>query len=138
MLYLDTSLLVAAFTDEPGSARVDSLLRKPDECMISEWVIAEFSAALSIKVRTGQISDAHRDHALVLFSRMTAESLGLLPVQSHHFRRAAQLSDQYRPGLRAGDALHLAVAGDKGVTLCTFDRRQARAGKALGIATRVI
>jgi len=34
-----------------------------------------------------------------------------------------------------GDALHLAIAGDKGATLCTLDRRLAEGGLALGVNT---
>jgi predicted nucleic acid-binding protein len=40
--------------------------------------------------------------------------------------------------LRAADALHLAIAKDIGATLCTFDKRLASAGKALGVSARLI
>ncbi|HWX27774.1 MAG TPA: hypothetical protein VNZ53_10105 [Steroidobacteraceae bacterium] len=36
-------------------------------------------------------------------------------------------------GLRAGDALHLAVCADHGATLCTLDHRLSDAGSALGV-----
>jgi predicted nucleic acid-binding protein len=38
-------------------------------------------------------------------------------------------------GLRGGDALHLAICGDQGATLCTLDRTQSEACTALGIST---
>jgi uncharacterized protein len=51
------------------------------------------------------------------------------------FRTAARLADQHAIGLRAGDALHLAICASHGATLCTLDRRLGDAGSALGIKT---
>ena len=55
-----------------------------------------------------------------------------------HFRIAARFADQYALALRAGDALHLAIAGDKGASLCTLDRRLAEGGMALGVNTLML
>ena len=38
-------------------------------------------------------------------------------------------------GLRAGDALHLAICADHGATLCTLDRRLGDAGPLVGVRT---
>jgi hypothetical protein len=46
--------------------------------------------------------------------------------------------DQQGLGLRAGDALHLAVAAEHGATLWTLDVRLAEAGPVLGVATGVV
>jgi uncharacterized protein len=51
------------------------------------------------------------------------------------FRTAARFADQHALGLRAGDALHLAICADHGATLCTLDRRLSEAGPALGVKT---
>jgi predicted nucleic acid-binding protein len=47
---------------------------------------------------------------------------------------AAEIAEQ--TGVRTLDALHLAAArrADEGITVLTFDRRQARAARALGLA----
>ena len=50
-------------------------------------------------------------------------------------RTAARFADQHALGLRAADALHLAVCADLGATLCTLDRRLHEAGPPLGVST---
>lgn len=135
--YLDTSLLVAALTNERDTARVQSwLTQRPEgDLAVSEWVATEFSAALSIKLRTGQIEAQHRADALAMFARLRSENLRMLPVTGIEFRSAAHYADQHKLGLRAGDALHLAICAGHGATLCTLDRRLSVAGSALGVKT---
>jgi uncharacterized protein len=140
MLYLDTSLLVAALTNETETQRMQSWLgqQDADELAISDWVATEFSSALSIKLRTGQIRAAHRADALALFTRLGTDSLTVVAVSRLQFRTAARFADQYELGLRAGDALHLAICADHGATLCTLDRRLSDAGAALGVKTMLL
>lgn len=139
-LYLDTSLLVAALTNEFESARIQNWLAKQaaGSLAISEWVETEFSSALSLKLRTQQIEAAHRVEALAMFVRLKSESLLLLPITGPQFRTATYFVDQFRLGLRAGDALHLAVCAEHGATLCSLDRRLVEAGPPLGIKTDLI
>lgn len=140
MLYLDTSLLIAALTNEAETANMQAWLsaQTPGELAISEWVATEFSSALSIKLRTGQIEQNHRAEALGLFARLRADSLATLSISALEFRTAARFADQHRLGLKAGDALHLAICADYGATLCTLDRRLGDAGPALGVPTLLL
>jgi uncharacterized protein len=140
MLYLDTSLLVAALTRETKTARAQAWLdaQEPSELAISEWVVTEFSAALSIKLRTREIESGDRADALAKFAELYAESLAVLPISGLHFRTAARFADQHALGLRAGDALHLAICADHGATLATLDRLQSEAGSALGLKTTLL
>lgn len=135
-LYLDTSLLVSALTHEIDSAQVlDWLAEHSSGSVISDWVIAEFSAALSVKVRTGQINLQQREASLAAFSRICTRNATILAVSREHFRKAARLADEYEPGIRAGDALHVAICSGHGATLCTLDRRLCEAGPAFGVPT---
>jgi predicted nucleic acid-binding protein len=138
--YIDTSVLVAALTTEPHTLRAERLLTsgRAGGLAISEWVVAEFSSALSLKLRLGTIDLEARRAGLEALGTMIEQSLVLLPVTSAHFRTAARFADQHQLGLRAPDALHLAVAADHGAMLCTLDKRLAGAGKALGVASKLV
>jgi uncharacterized protein len=140
MLYLDTSLLVAALTNETETERMQRWLgqQQADELAISDWVVTEFSSALSIKLRAGQIDENQRAEVLSLFTRLATDSLAVVPVSRFEFRTAARFADQHVLGLRAGDALHLAICTDHGATLCTLDRRLANACSALGVKAMLL
>ena len=136
-LYLDTSLLVAALTKEAATSRIQAWLGKQEagSLVISDWVTTEFSSALSMKLRARHIQAVHRADALAMFTRLIADSLTILPVSGLQFRTAALFADQHTLGLRAGDALHLAICADYGTTPCTLDRRLGEAGPMLGVKT---
>jgi len=140
MRYADTSVLVAALTNETETKRMQTWLaaQKSGNLAVSEWVATEFSAALSIKLRTGQIEKAHRSDALAMFAQLLTGSFASLPISAMEFRAAAHFADRYTLGLRAGDALHLAVCANHGATLCTLDRRLNEAGTALGVKTMLL
>jgi len=139
-LYLDTSVLVAAFTHEAETARMQQWLRDQAAATlaVSEWVAAEFSSALALKMRSRQITATNRADALAAFARLVEESFTLLAISGLQFRTAARFADRYELGLRAGDALHLAICADHGAALCTLDRMLGKAGAALGVKTLVL
>jgi hypothetical protein len=140
MLYLGTSLIISALSNERASGQAQVWLadQDPSRLLISEWTVTEVSSALGIKVRTGQITLAERAAALVLFHRQTSQSFTVASVAGPHFRVAAGYLDQYELGLRASDALHLAVAAGEGAQMCTLDRRMATAGPVLGVPTILV
>lgn len=140
MFYIDTSVLVCALTNEPDTERMQAWLgvQAAGDLALSAWVVTELSAALSIKVRRKDLMPEHRAAALTAFTRLAAESFVSLALSDRQFRVAARFADQSHLGLRAGDALHLALAADHGVALMTLDQRLAEAGAALGIATRLL
>jgi uncharacterized protein len=134
MLYLDTSLLISVMTPESGTVRVLSWLAKQDSSAlnISYWTVTEFSSALSVKTRKGQITPGLRANAMAEFAKLAAETFIVSEVKSSHFIAAARFVDNIALTLRGPDALHLALAMDLGATLCTLDKKFAEAAAAVG------
>jgi predicted nucleic acid-binding protein len=73
-----------------------------------------------------------------MFNKLVAESFTVLGVTGGQFRAAAKFADQHLLGLRAGDALHLAIASEHGATVHTLDQRLAAAGPTLGVQTQLL
>ena len=140
MFCLDTSVLVSAHCNEAHTAiTLDWLERQSAASLyISNWLVTEFSSALSLKLRTRQINIQQRNMALSAFALMRENTLLDAPVIGSDFIVAAHMLDNHQLGLRAGDALHLAVASRCGLTLVTLDARMANAGQLLAVNTLLL
>ncbi len=123
MLYVDTSVLVAALAAETGSDRAQYFLAeaRPNDLFASAWVTTEFSSALALKLRVGQIDERLRSRLLNEFTSLVAGSFRMLGIEQTHFHAAAQICDRSELRLRSGDALHLAIAIAYGATMVTLD-----------------
>ena len=137
MLYVDASVVVALLTVEPSTEAVTAWCSELEEPLVSsDWLAAEFSSALSIKVRTGQLTEStarvvHRE-----FQALISGGLRLVPVSRMAFKEAAEMAQSYKHGLRSGDSLHLAVVREIGVqTIATLDRVMIKNAKRLEMAT---
>ena len=140
MLYVDTSVLVAALTNEPATATMQAWLadQDPAALAISDWTVTEFSSALSLKLRSGRLTIDHRAMILSTFNRLVSETFVTIGITGGQFRMAARFVERHQLGLRAGDALHLAVASEHGSTVCTLDRLLAAAGPEIGVPTSLL
>jgi predicted nucleic acid-binding protein len=135
MLYLDTSLVVSLIAVEPSTSAAQQWLGEQgeEELVISDWVVTEASSALSVMQRVTGLDEHARRRAERNLQALTAAVLGNLPVTRQAFRTAATTAGRADLRLRAGDALHLAVAAEHGASVATRDARQAQAGKRLGL-----
>ncbi len=140
MVYVDTSVLVPLFLNEPYSlAAVNWYAREKGELVAAVCCIPEFASALGIKVRTGAIDARQAQGAWTRFERMAAADLRLLPVAPANFHRAAELVLDAASALRAGDALHLACAEAAGAKrMATLDDVLSRNAQRLKIKPVVL
>lgn len=135
--YMDTSALIPLCVKE---AKSDDLFRwyasYQGELVSSCWCMTEVASALGIKQRTGQITTDAANGAWLRFERMCHNDLKLLPTEPPIFQKAALMALDAASGLRAGDALHLAVALEAKVKhVLTLDAVFERNAKAMGLIT---
>lgn len=136
MVYLDTSALVALVANEPSARSVKLWLADPQAAQLcsSDWCVPEVASALSLKVRTGQLDEGQADASWQAFGAACDGLLDLLPVQAADYATAAQMCRVPQAGLRAGDALHLAVALRCGCdALLAFDQNLNKNARASGL-----
>jgi predicted nucleic acid-binding protein len=138
--YLDASAAVPIYVNEDSSFTIRSWFRSvdPGQLALSHWTMTEFASALGIRVRMGTLlpADAHR--TVAAFLDMVRTSLLVLPVLERDFTMAGEIMLDFPLALRAGDALHIAVASHVGATtLVTLDQRMARAAERLGLACEI-
>ena len=135
MVYVDTSALVPAFIREPKSEAVLAWLETSGErLVVSEWTIAEFSSAAAIKVRTGEIAPNLAKQARTRFLDFAQNHCSIAVPQRAEFRRAAELAGDVNLKLRAGDALHLAIAeASKAEGILCLDEAMATCAKTMGL-----
>ena len=131
MLYVDTSVLVALFTNEATAKRITTWFAEELRPLVSgDWCITEFASALALKQRTLQISTKQSNAAWKVFNQLCDQNMRLLPLERDTFNQAAHLIRRSKNGLRAGDALHLALALRVGaVAFFTLDVRFAESAK---------
>ena len=100
--------------------------------MVSAWTLTEMASIGAIKERTGVVDRATRRQALALFQCFVSSTLGMTEIEPSDFRAAAPLMDGPW-ALRAGDALHLAVAKRLPADLATLDSRLVDAAPGCGV-----
>lgn len=139
MYYVDTNILITAFTPEPHQNVARRwLVAHQEDVHISDWVVTEFASALSIKCRAAHLNQADQIVASRSFDRYVDKAVHLLPVRREDFRAAARWCQDPEPGLRAGDSLHLAVAANHHLTLVTRDRAMVKSASTLRLAAQLL
>jgi hypothetical protein len=135
MVYLDTSVALALFVPEPATPRVEEWFATENEPLAAgDWLVTEFASALAIKERRGDLLADDAAAVWSAFEALCGGGLRLVPVSRSAFRAAAQTVRDAASGLRAGDALHLAVAVEIGAAaVATGDALMTAAAERLGL-----
>ena len=135
MIYVDTSALVPVFIREPKSEAVIGWLESSGQGLaITERSPDELASAAAIKVRTGQAAASLAKQATARVHEFARKHCAVAVPGREEFRRAAELAGHATLKLRAGDALHLAIAASLGAQgiLC-LDDAMIESAKALGM-----
>lgn len=135
MVYVDTSALVPMFFHEAKTRAVlDWIEASGERLAISDWSVTEFASATAMKVRSGQVSPDLARQAYARFVAFSESRLLVAAPGRAEFRRAAALAGDASLELRAGDALHLAIAEAAGASaFLVLDRALAAAAGAIGL-----
>ncbi len=132
--------MVSAFATEAASESVREWLdRHADKVVISDWVVTEFSGALALKRRIGAIDQASWSAVMRDWREFLRDGILIERVVPLHFSRAAATMERPDLKLRSSDALHLALAEDRGFAIATLDKELGEAADVVGVPrTRVL
>ena len=136
MIYCDTSFVAPLVLPEASSDAVEACVKQlpPGEMAVSHWTCVEFASLLARRVRLKEVSVRQAILVRREFDRMLEESFDLVVPRAEDFNLAATWLHTYKSGLRAGDALHLAIAGNrKAARFLTLDAALIRAAGRLKI-----
>ena len=135
MVYVDTSALVPLFIREPSTDAVIAWLESAGERIaISEWTLVEFASAAAIKLRTGQATARLAKQATARMHEFIEKHCTIAVPGRENFRRAAELAGNDALKLRAGDALHLAIAESLNTpAILCLDQAMIESARLLGI-----
>lgn len=95
---------------EPRSEQLLEWLLLPRTLYASDWTVLEVWSALGGKVRSSELSAAQAHAAGQRFERLLQANVRKVLTTSQDIHHASLLCSNAASGLRAGDALHVAVA----------------------------
>lgn len=134
-LYLDASVLVSLFVAEARSDDAQAGLQGR-ALFISDLAAAEFSAAISRRVRMGELHADHAPNLFAAFDAWTATAANRAFIEGGDMLAAIGLVRRLDLRLRTPDAANLAIAQRLGAAVFTFDKKMAEAASALGLAVQ--
>lgn len=136
MCYFDTSFLVPLVLPEATSDPVTGIFGAlpPDDLAVSHWTRVELASLLAREVRMGGLDPLAARQAGSRFETMVGESFVVFLPNAEDFDRARDWLSRFETGLRAGDALHLAIAGNRSAeAVYSLDSLMIAAAKTLGL-----
>ena len=139
MIYLDTSVIVPLIVRETTSSRARAWFDRLDsrhtkDLAVSVWVLTEFTSAMGIKVRNRDITRSQGEGARALLEEALLPNMTIVEVTPTDFRLAETMLRECSLGLRAGDALHVAIASRcEAKAFVSLDRTLCKIAEALGL-----
>jgi len=131
-LYLDASALLPLFIEESATKRAQDLLRG-NILVISDFAVAEFSSGVARRTRLGEINESGASAVFAALDTWTVNAARRESLTAGDVGVAISLVRRLDLGLRAPDAINIAIAQRCEAELLTFDERMARSARALGL-----
>ncbi len=136
MLYFDASFLAPLILEEAASVRIEAFFaRLPVGALyVSQWTRVEFSSLIAREVRMGGFAESDALLAIAQFDELVTDSFQIVAPGVADYELAKAYIQHFATKLRAGDALHLAIAHNNGAkTLYTLDEGLLSAAKLLKV-----
>jgi len=136
VLYFDTSFLAPLVLPESTSEKIAAFVRRlpVEELTVSHWTRVEFSSLIARDVRMSVLDAAAGARADARFEAMVDASFAVLLPNADDFGLAKRYLGKFNTGLRAGDALHLAIAANRqAAAIYSLDKGLLMAGRLLDL-----
>lgn len=136
MLYFDTSFLAPLILEESTSANIEAFFSKlpVGELYVSHWTCVEFASLISREVRMGGLTESHALLAIARFDELVTDSFQRVAPNVADHELAKHYIQNFATKLRAGDALHLAIASNHSASvLYTLDVRLLHAARLMKV-----
>lgn len=134
--YFDTSFVAPLILEEATSSAVEQFVSglPAGELAVSHWTRVEFASLLAREVRMGGLEQQAVRDSDAQFEAIVRESFIVLAPSPSDFGLARVYLGNYTTGLRAGDALHLAIASNHAAgAIYSLDKALLAAGAILGL-----
>jgi uncharacterized protein len=141
MLYFDTSFLTPLLLEEATSKKIEAIFATlaTEQLAVSHWTQVEFSSLVAREVRMGGLVEADALVLLSQFSDLVNDSFHVLIPTAADYELAQRYIQNFATKLRAGDALHLAIASNcKARTFFTLDQTLLKAAKLVKVSAQGI
>ncbi|WP_083850279.1 type II toxin-antitoxin system VapC family toxin [Rhodovulum sp. PH10] len=133
-IYLDASVLVAAFTGDVHNSTAERVLRSRPVIVVSDFAAAEFASAISRQVRTRDLTVEEARRVFANFDAWTTREARRVETTPADVAACAGWLRRLDLPLRTPDALNIAIARRVDARLLTFDARMETSAKTLGVA----
>lgn len=136
MLYFDTSFLAPLILQEATSEKIEAFFANlpAGQLYVSHWTRVEFASLIAHEVRMGGLAERDAFLAIGQFDELVADSFQVLAPGVVDYEQAKDYIQHFATKLRAGDALHLAIASNNGAKMFyTLDDGLLKAAKRMKV-----
>jgi predicted nucleic acid-binding protein len=138
-LYLDVSVLVALFTEDPFASHAHRFLRENASVVtVSDFAAAEFASVIGRHFRKKDITQREARVAFATFDSWAARVAQRVEIAAADVKAAEAFLRRLDLTLRAPDAINIAIAQRIGAAVFTFDDAMIKNARALGTPVAAI